>query len=104
MCGMPDFRIQTAWFGHWIPAFAGMTDISPLICDSLVAGTLPSGHRENRRLFSGGEGLASHRQVLYRKIIVIYYTNEAALRLGRRTPPGSSLFTLMDANSLILPF
>ena len=25
MCGMPDFRMQTAWFGHWIPAFAGMT-------------------------------------------------------------------------------
>ncbi len=20
MCGMPDFRMQTAWFGHWIPA------------------------------------------------------------------------------------
>ena len=37
MCGMTDFRMQTAWFGHWIPAFAGMTDINPLICDCPAA-------------------------------------------------------------------
>ena len=29
MCGMPDFRMQTDWFGHWIPAFAGMTNTNP---------------------------------------------------------------------------
>ena len=42
MCGMPDPREKTAWFGHWIPAQAGMTCISPRIFDCPVELACPA--------------------------------------------------------------
>ena len=33
MCGMPDSWEKTAWFGHWVPALAGMKGITRRICD-----------------------------------------------------------------------
>ena len=41
MCGMPGFQTKTAWFAHWIPAFAGMTDINPDICDCPAYPVMP---------------------------------------------------------------
>ena len=40
--------------------------------------------------------LANRERALYRTDIVIYYTNEAAARLGRLLPPGHCLFSTAD--------
>ena len=37
---MPDFLNARTESGHWIPAFAGMTDVKPTICDSPVLAVL----------------------------------------------------------------